>query len=156
MRNNRIAVGHHRLGRWSPRSPGAIGTILSSILVACLAGVGVIDLAGAESFFDPSRPPDDLMMEAPAAKGGSATTSGNETESKWIVQMIRTGGQEAKALINGRLVRIGDTIDGLKVTAIGRNEVSGVSQAKPIQLQMAVLRPGQGITIRRRTAPGQP
>jgi hypothetical protein len=65
---------------------------------------------------DPMRPP--LLPE---------TSSPVHTEvepSHWQLHLIRRSGEERLALLNGRLLKVGGSIDGARVTAIEDHKVT--------------------------------
>lgn len=101
--------------------------------------------------YDPSRPPEDFLVETVTPEESSLEPSFDEYQQKWKLNMVRLGGKEALAMINGRIVRPGGAIDGLQIVEITLQGVWGLAKSKPVHLQMTALRDGQGLTIRPHT-----
>ncbi|MBF0140659.1 MAG: hypothetical protein HQL74_10320 [Magnetococcales bacterium] len=129
---------------------------LGVVLAAMLMGFADWAIAAGETgkLYDPSRPPEELSIDTSQEAKATTEAPVDEAQSRWVLKMVRLGGREPKALINGRFVRTGESVDGLEVTAINRHEVEGLVKSKPVQLQMNVLRPGQGVTVHRHAVPG--
>lgn len=132
------------------------GLLFGVVMAWMLMGLtcGVVHAGAVEKLFDPSRPPEELSAEPSSAVTASTEAQVDEGQNRWVLKMVRLGGSGPKALINGRFVRTGESVDGLEITAINRRDVEGLTKSKPIQLQMGVLRPGQGVTVHRHTVPG--
>lgn len=80
-----------------------------------LCALFVASLASAQTLRDPTLPPAAVMT--PGA-------SGTEAEGELRLEAIRhTRGGGAQALINGQLVKVGETVAGRRLTRIGEGEV---------------------------------
>ena len=80
------------------------------LAIAMLTGAAI---AQAQSLRDPTRPP-----------GASATrgASGLAPSEDLVLQSILTSPQRRAAIISGRVVRPGETVDGYRLIAIGEGE----------------------------------
>ena len=74
--------------------------------------------AEAEELADPMRPPQ--VLTAPAEAGDPAQQAATEPR----LQAIKREGKHHSAVINGRVVRVGDEVDGIRVTAISAGTVT--------------------------------
>ncbi len=75
----------------------------------------VVGPAAAESFRDPTRPPE--AFAAPLAEGGEAAAPTLRLEA------VLRGKEGAVAVIAGERLRVGDAIRGVRVLAIRESEV---------------------------------
>jgi hypothetical protein len=91
---------------------------LQHLMTACLAlaCTGWPLAGGAQGLADPTRPPSHLIDPA---KGGMVQ---GEVSSNPLQSIIRSG-KTRKALINGELVKIGDSVGTAVVESIGDAEV---------------------------------
>lgn len=115
--------------------------------------LGSTVMADQHRLYDPSRPPEDFFVEMVTPEESPSEPSFGADQQKWTLNMVRLGEKGALAMINGRIVRPGGTIDGLQITEITLQGVSGLAKSKPIHLQMTALRDGQGLTIRPHATP---
>jgi MSHA biogenesis protein MshK len=81
-----------------------------------LASTVALPAAAEEVLPDPMRPPD--FTSAPD-DGGDATTP----RAPLSLQSTLISGDRRSAVINGRSVHVGSTIEGAQVVAIGRTQV---------------------------------
>lgn len=65
---------------------------------------------------DPMRPPD---LQQPAKRVQRVMDS-----SHWHLNLIRRAGDGRVALLNGKLIGVGDVVDGARVTEIGTHQVT--------------------------------
>ncbi|HAT49621.1 MAG: hypothetical protein HQL07_00290 [Nitrospirae bacterium] len=115
--------------------------------------LGSTVMADQHRLYDPSRPPEDFFVEMAAPEESPSEPSFGADQQKWKLNMVRLGGKEALAMINGHIVRPGGTIDGLQITEITLRGVSGLAKSKPVHLQMTALSDGLGLTIRPHATP---
>ena len=101
---------------------------LGWLLVAGAGPVAALD--------DPTRPPAYVPRETPAGERG------------WRLQAVFRGPGGARALINGRLVAVGERVDGARVVAIGPGRVVLATDAGRRELRLVRAR------ILRRTREG--
>ncbi len=106
----------------SPRGGGTVdvrgaGRALARAATLSLAALAasVASSAGAESLADPTRPP----MVGPAQPEAP-----EPVEVDWRLVMVRVSGAARSAVLNGALVREGDTLDGARVARIEPGSVT--------------------------------
>ncbi|MDT8439247.1 MAG: hypothetical protein RQ729_09600 [Wenzhouxiangellaceae bacterium] len=80
---------------------GVIACMLCMLMPSALAGTTTDELR------DPTRPPD---VQGPTRAG--------EREPRWQIHSVLVAAERRLAIINGRRVRVGDSIDGATVLAI--------------------------------------
>ena len=114
-----------------------LGTLLAALLLTGTA-------AGRE-LVDPTRPPPSLTA-APTADAGE-----EEGESvEWRLTATFTTGKRRRAVINGRHVRIGDTIRDAEVLTIRPGRVTLMGGEEKFTLQVvtdSIRRPATGIIL---------
>ncbi|MBF0182836.1 MAG: hypothetical protein HQM06_00400 [Magnetococcales bacterium] len=94
---------------------------------------------------DPSRPPAALLQPRQETKTDG---SGGLALDRWQLNLLRFTGTDALAIINGKPVRAGETIDGLLVEAIHRHGVTGRADHQPVTLRMEVNRAAANMIVR--------
>ena len=103
-----------------------------------LAGLPLLPAAGpVPALEDPMRPPVYAPRQAPAAPAKG-----------WRLQAVFRGPAGMRALVNGRLVGVGDRVDGARVVAIGSRRVVLATDAGRRELRLVRAR------ILRRTRQG--
>ena len=103
--------------------------------------------SAAQSLLDPTRPPPAVLALAPKANAGAATLADHnaEEETSSRVQMVTIGPAQKYAIISGRVVRIGGTIEGAKLVEVRPNSI--VLQSPEGAKETVELYPG--ITIKK-------
>jgi hypothetical protein len=80
----------------------------------------------AQGLLDPTRPPPAVLAMAPKGKPGQAALAGpdaSEQENSSRLQMVTIGPAQKYAIISGRVVRIGGTIEGAKLVEVRPNSI---------------------------------
>lgn len=97
-------------------------------LVALVAGLTVAGAIGAVP--DPTRPPapDEIRAWRDKASG--------QTRSTWQLESILISEQRRVAVINGRTVSVGDTVDQARVMAIAPGSVSLEAEGETVELTL--------------------
>lgn len=86
-------------------------------VAACtLAAAG----ACAQALQDPTRPPASLVANAKGGAGGAAALEGPRLQS---ILIARTPGGRHVAVIDGAMVRLGDSVKGARVERMTQSEV---------------------------------
>lgn len=102
-------------------------------LVVGLALASISLMSGAESLRDPTRPPADALgTTKPVAKPAS--------RNKLVLQTVVISELRRTAVINGRVMSVGDTISGFTVAKIREAEVvmKGSKGTRTLRLYPAV------------------
>ncbi len=103
---------------------------------------------------DPSKPP--LAVQNPVSEVAAVDkTSLASPAERWQLGLVRFSGSDALAVINGKLIRAGQTIDGLLVESIHRQGVSGRAGNQAIELVMEVNRAAANMTVRASSLSGK-
>lgn len=98
--------------------------IVASAIVACT-------VARAE---DPTRPPAQLLeAPKPSAQAQPDRSRGDDVRLQAI---LRTPGMKPGAMINGWIVRVGDTLDGMRLLAVGENHAELLVDGQRVRLSM--------------------
>lgn len=98
----------------------------------------------ADEFYDPMRPPqyalnkfrlEELKQKrnSAALTPGSVSKAGIKRQS-WVLNSILYSGKRKHAIINSKLVRKGDVINGAKLISLKPDRVKLVSKGKAIEL----------------------
>jgi MSHA biogenesis protein MshK len=87
------------------------------LAAACTLTAG---LACAQALQDPTRPPALLMANARGAAGGPVAVEGPRLQS---ILIARTPGGRHVAVIDGEMVRLGDSVKGARVERMTQTEV---------------------------------
>lgn len=85
------------------------------IFIGPILGICAALASSAAFAADPTRPP---LPRAPAARGSSAPVMA-PTLPALQLQSTLMGGKQPVAIINGQVLRRGDTLEGLRLQAIG-------------------------------------
>ena len=122
-----------------------IGRSLRGAAIA-LAGLllpGAFDRPGAQAA-DPTQPPEHLLRNRPPAAGGAAP-GGTAAERPTIVlqAILQADGRPPRVMVDGWLYRVGDTVQGSRLVAIGRQSADFDAQGRR---QTIALIPLAGIT----------
>jgi MSHA biogenesis protein MshK len=116
------------------------------LFVAAIASAG----AQAQALTDPTRPPAAVLAaQARGPSAGAGVEASPAADPAPKLQMLRIGPSQEYALIGGRVVRLGGTVDGAKLVEIRRDAV--VLQPAEGGRETISLYPG--IRIRLVTAP---
>ncbi|WP_130470714.1 hypothetical protein [Candidatus Magnetaquicoccus inordinatus] len=101
---------------------------------------------------DPSKPP---QVSAQPNKESSSEHSASPAlpAERWQLGLIRFSERDALAIINGKVVRVGQTVDGLLVESIHRQGVSGVAGTRPVELVMEINRAAANMVVRSSSQP---
>jgi MSHA biogenesis protein MshK len=82
-----------------------------ALCIAALLALGATARA-APPLVDPTRPP---ALGDPALAGAEAAATGGE---RFVLSSVLVAGERRVAVVNDRVVSIGDVVDGARVTAI--------------------------------------
>ncbi|RDE18858.1 MSHA biogenesis protein MshK [Motiliproteus coralliicola] len=88
--------------------------------------LGLLPITTVQAAVDPTRPPSSLSTEA-----GQALPA-----QRWKLQSIRIGNGEARAVVNGVSVRVGQRIKGATVTSIKPGTLVLRQGGKRVQLHL--------------------
>ncbi|WP_421867667.1 MSHA biogenesis protein MshK [Motiliproteus sp.] len=88
--------------------------------------LGLLPLTSVQAAVDPTRPPSSVSAEA-----GQVLPA-----QRWKVQSIRIGNGEARAVVNGVSVRVGQRIKGATVTSIKPGTVVLRQGGQRVQLRL--------------------
>lgn len=118
------------------RRPGVFqhsrqGAAASIFLLAAISLAGGVHAAGK----DPTVPPAAWLAVQPVAPGTQAAVSAVDSSS---VRLVLVGKTRKLALIDGQVIKPGDTHNGAKVEAIGRNQVLMEEKEKSLKLAPGV------------------
>ncbi len=103
---------------------------------------------------DPSRPP--LAVQNPVSEVAAVDKASLAVPAdRWQLGLVRFSGSDALAVINGKLIRAGQTIDGLLVESIHRQGVSGRAGNQAIELVMEVNRAAASMVVRSSSPAGK-
>lgn len=120
------------------------GAAASIFLLAAIALAGGAHAAGK----DPTVPPAAWQAVQPVTPGTKALTT-VDTSS---VRLVLVGKTRQLALIDGQVIKPGDSYNGVKVEAIGRNQVQMEEKEKSLKLVPGVEKK----KVSRGVAPKQP
>lgn len=98
---------------------------------------------------DPTVPPAEWLAAQPARADAGAKSAGGETAR---VQMIVTGKSRRFALVNGRLVKVGDAISDTRVVAVRPDRVVTEEGAKSLGIMPGVSKTAPASTGGRKRA----
>jgi hypothetical protein len=92
-------------------------------------------VAGATAHADdPTRPPPQLMEQPkPSAPGQPARSMRDDVRLQAI---LRTPGMKPGAMINGWVVRVGETMDGMRLLSVGENHADFLVDGQRMRLSM--------------------
>lgn len=82
---------------------------------------------------DPTRPPAVLQ---PAASPSAASAPGLSADALVLQAVVRTPGRPPGALINGWILRPGDVVQGMRLTAVGDAHADVVVGEQPVRLTL--------------------
>lgn len=93
-------------------------------------------------FIDPMRPPDyaleklriENIKKSPAAN--NASQKSNKKKEAWILNSVLYSSTRQYAIVNSRLVKKGDRVDGAKVLKVSPDSVRLSNKGKIINLKM--------------------
>ena len=108
-------------------------------------------LAGPLDYGDPTQPTPLDRAPAPVDAPGSAVAKPVAT-ARWTLTSTLIAGDRRVAVINGRSVALGATIDGARLVAIDSGGASIEHEGRRIRLQ---LPPAAGTTITAKTPSGR-
>lgn len=112
--------------------------------------------AFSERLTDPSQPPGalfapppEIISDTPQSGPKSGPKPGNH-KGHWRLQFVRLSEIGAIAIINDRVLKPGQDVDGFLLQEVRRNGVWGMAYHQKIWLQMSVDQEQAGMTLRRR------
>lgn len=98
-----------------------------AVLLAALIGASAVPAAWARGDLgDPTRP---TGLNAPTAQRAAA-------QPGWVLQSILVAPDRRVAVINGRSVRVGETVDGARVVGIDADRATLDAQGRRIDLRL--------------------
>jgi hypothetical protein len=104
-------------------------TVSRALIVASMIVAGATAHAD-----DPTRPPAQLLEQPkPSAPGQPARPVRDDVRLQAIV---RTPGMKPGAMINGWIVRVGDTMDGMRLLSVGENHADLLVDGQRLRLSM--------------------
>lgn len=94
-------------------------------LLNLIALLLLLSIACAFAMRDPTRPPAELMAKWVSSE-----------DKRFVIQSVLHGPDRHLVIINGTVLRVGDTISGVKVLKIGENSVQLMEGAKVFEIGM--------------------
>jgi len=123
---------------------GAVMRMILYFLVAVLA-LPVM----ANDFYDPMKPPSLALKKFRLEKAKSRPVSPQAVvkpkQQRWTLNSILISSQRQHAIINNKLVRKGDLIEGARLLSLKPDRVRLSSRGKVIELKL----PGRGQSIKK-------
>ena len=111
--------------------------------LAGLLLLGAVQLPDARAA-DPTQPPEHLLRSlSPAAGGGARGDAAAPSVSIVLQAILHADGRPPRVMVDGWLYRIGDTVHGVRLVAIGRHSADFEAQGRR---QTIALIPQAGIT----------
>ncbi len=107
--------------------------------------------AGAQRLTDPSKPPGALYMPSPEILKQVTESAG--IQENWRLSFVRVADIGGIAIINGRILSPGDTVEGFELLEVRQDGVWGRAYNQKIWLGIAVDLKKVGMTLRRRPEP---
>jgi len=108
---------------------------LSKAWLMLLAGVGSLATAHADLLLDPTRPAPAWLAAQPTAAqpGGAADANGAEAS----VRVLVIGPARKFAIVDGQVMRYGDTYNGAKLVGIAHDGVVMQREGSRVKLSMS-------------------
>ncbi|MBF0159646.1 MAG: hypothetical protein HQL58_08965 [Magnetococcales bacterium] len=100
---------------------------------------------------DPSRPPSAALLNPVAEISAEASVAPAPSSERWRLKMVRLTDGAGLAVINDRIVRPGQSVDGFLVENIHRRGVSGMATNQKLELVMDMDRATTGLVVRHST-----
>jgi hypothetical protein len=97
--------------------PTFLRCIASGLLLAA-AAIGFAQPPAASAWADPTRPPGIAAAEASASAPHAAKAASAPAPAAPRLQSVQVGGSQASALVDGRIVEVGDALGAKRVAAI--------------------------------------
>ena len=101
--------------------------------------LALICLPAFAEVYDPMRPPAYALQKMRLEKSGQQTAvvpQGEKKPAPWVLNSILYSSQRQHAIINNKIIKKGDTINGAKLISLTPDSVRLIKQGKIIQLRI--------------------